>query len=185
MIAIEDILDSAIGEFARSGVGRTTMAEMAEATGVSRQTLYGRFGGKDRLLAACVIRYCDQSQRRLEDEWRLATDLRGLLELYIRHLDRARHALLDDAAGWVRQNDRHNSATAQAIARMRDKAAGALAAQMRPYAAGMDGRGVSPQDAVRFLNTALDLPPGLPQPHVAQHRAVLIAAVLALAELPG
>jgi len=39
---------------ARYGMKRTTMAELAQGAGVSRQTLYDRFGDKDGIMAATI-----------------------------------------------------------------------------------------------------------------------------------
>lgn len=45
---------AAIEEFARFGFRRTSMVGLADAVGVSRQTLYNRFGNKEAVLAWAV-----------------------------------------------------------------------------------------------------------------------------------
>lgn len=53
---IEDvrILDAVIGVVTRYGMKRTTMSELAQQAGVSRQTLYDKYGDKDGIMAAAV-----------------------------------------------------------------------------------------------------------------------------------
>ncbi len=48
------ILDAALALFAHEGVERTTMTRVAAGAGVSRATLYGRFGTKEALLAGML-----------------------------------------------------------------------------------------------------------------------------------
>ncbi len=49
-----DVCAALLGEFARFGFRRTSMVGLAEAAGVSRQTLYNRFGSKDAVLSWAV-----------------------------------------------------------------------------------------------------------------------------------
>lgn len=50
--------------FATHGFERTTMAQLAEAVGVSRQTLYKRHGSKDQVLTWAVLGFAGQSEDR-------------------------------------------------------------------------------------------------------------------------
>jgi AcrR family transcriptional regulator len=50
----DSFLNTAITVVARYGMKRATMAELASAAGVSRQTLYDRFGDKDGVMAAAI-----------------------------------------------------------------------------------------------------------------------------------
>jgi AcrR family transcriptional regulator len=55
-LAIEEILDAAGALFAQRGVAAVGMAEVAEAAGCSRATLYRYFDGRDALRTAFVHR---------------------------------------------------------------------------------------------------------------------------------
>jgi TetR/AcrR family transcriptional regulator, repressor for uid operon len=54
--ATERILDAATAEFARDGVRRTTMNQIATAAGLGVATVYRRFPQKDQLVRAVVLR---------------------------------------------------------------------------------------------------------------------------------
>lgn len=55
-VAVEQILDAASGLFATRGVSAVGMAEVADAAGCSRATLYRYFANRDALRAAYVHR---------------------------------------------------------------------------------------------------------------------------------
>lgn len=50
----KEILDAAVRMFSRYGVKRTSMADLAQEAGVSRQTLYNAFRNKDDVLKALI-----------------------------------------------------------------------------------------------------------------------------------
>ncbi|WP_320668734.1 TetR/AcrR family transcriptional regulator [Patulibacter defluvii] len=53
---LEALLDVATAEFARYGVARTSLTDIARRAGVSRPTAYRRLGGKDELLRRILLR---------------------------------------------------------------------------------------------------------------------------------
>ena len=65
------IVDAAIATFIRYGARKTAMTDIADAAGVSRQTLYDQFGSKDDLVEAAISRNTDlvlaRISERLED----------------------------------------------------------------------------------------------------------------------
>ena len=67
---------------ARYGMKRTTMADLARAAGVSRQTLYDRFGDKDGVMAAAIDHMTDRIARDLEAAFAGRADLAGMLDAY-------------------------------------------------------------------------------------------------------
>jgi AcrR family transcriptional regulator len=50
------ILDAAVGDFERHGFRRVTLDDVARRAGVSRMTIYRRFGGRDELVTAVIDR---------------------------------------------------------------------------------------------------------------------------------
>jgi TetR/AcrR family transcriptional repressor of nem operon len=62
--------------FWRKGIAATGIQDIVAATGLSRSSLYGSFGGKDDLYLAALQRYLDLRSRPMFD--RLAADARGL-----------------------------------------------------------------------------------------------------------
>ncbi len=78
------ILDTVITVVTRYGMKRTTMADIANATGVSRQTLYDRFGDKDGIMAATIDLIADRVCRDLREEFSKERDLASNLDAYFR-----------------------------------------------------------------------------------------------------
>lgn len=50
------VLDAALDRFATFGIRRTTMDDIAEAASIGRATVYRRFGGRDEIVRAVVLR---------------------------------------------------------------------------------------------------------------------------------
>lgn len=61
-----NILDAAVRVFSRYGVKRTSMGDLAEEAGVSRQTLYKAFRSKDDVLRAHIRAYTDNAIDEIE-----------------------------------------------------------------------------------------------------------------------
>ncbi len=53
---VEEMLDAALEQFQHFGLSRTTMDDVARRAGVSRVTIYRRFGSRDRLVDAVILR---------------------------------------------------------------------------------------------------------------------------------
>ncbi len=53
----DDIAQRALGVFWANGYAATSMAELVEATGVSRKSIYADYGGKLALFVACFDQY--------------------------------------------------------------------------------------------------------------------------------
>ena len=63
----DQALDAAMGVFWAKGYEATSVADLVDATGVNRASLYGTFGDKDRLFLASLQRYCDQRVEAMID----------------------------------------------------------------------------------------------------------------------
>ncbi|MCF7549512.1 TetR/AcrR family transcriptional regulator [Pseudonocardia sp. WMMC193] len=62
--AVERILDAADACYARFGIAKTTMEDVASAAGISRATLYRTFADREALLTALVRRRATQNMTR-------------------------------------------------------------------------------------------------------------------------
>ncbi len=76
------IVDAATRTFAKYGARKTAMADIAEAAGVSRQTLYALFGNKDDLVAATITYIAEQNFNNVEDGLKACTSLEEELDVY-------------------------------------------------------------------------------------------------------
>src|SRR6058998_890721 len=63
----QDILDAAVKVFADKGVSKATVADIAEAAGVAKGTVYLYFGSKEHLLGALRDRFVDELLEHVSD----------------------------------------------------------------------------------------------------------------------
>ena len=76
------IVEAATRTFAKHGARKTAMIDIAEAAGVSRQTLYAQFGNKDDLVAATITHHAQQNFALVEEGLRYCNSLREELDVY-------------------------------------------------------------------------------------------------------
>lgn len=79
-----DFFDAALSVVARYGMKRTTMADLARGVGLSRQTLYDRFGDKDGVMAAAITHMGTRMLAELSAAVDKAGSLSDKIELYYR-----------------------------------------------------------------------------------------------------
>ena len=61
----EDVLDLAIELFRRQGYSGTSTAELVEALGINRKSMYAEFGSKQKLFEAALERYSEVNLSRV------------------------------------------------------------------------------------------------------------------------
>ena len=76
------LLQSAQNVFARFGVSKTTMNDIAREAGVARQTLYNAYPSKEAVLRATLRFGADQSTTAVEARWREQTNLSDKLDTF-------------------------------------------------------------------------------------------------------
>lgn len=62
----KNILEAAVRAFSRFGVKRTSMNDLSDEAGISRQTLYKAFRNKDEVLCALIRYYSDLAVEAIE-----------------------------------------------------------------------------------------------------------------------
>ncbi|MGE3795859.1 MAG: TetR/AcrR family transcriptional regulator [Dehalococcoidia bacterium] len=73
-------LERALGVFWRQGYEATSMADLLEATALSKSSLYQAFGSKQALFARCLERYSSHLVERMEAELAVAPSGRAFVE---------------------------------------------------------------------------------------------------------
>ena len=76
------IVEAATRTFAKHGARKTAMIDIAEAAGVSRQTLYALFGNKDDLVAATISHHAQQNFAQVEEGLKNCNSLKEELDVY-------------------------------------------------------------------------------------------------------
>lgn len=146
----DKIIAAATTAFIRYGVKRTSLAEIAKAAGVSRQSLYLNFSNKDEVLAACMARWIEDLLKDLETRWAESTTLSEKIDAYFDIGVRKPFALLQTMPDVT---DILHGAGAQtnAVAENLDSGkASRLAAQIAPFGDGLTGTGTT-TDAIATL----------------------------------
>ena len=82
----KSITDAATTVFLRYGVKRTTMNDIAQEAGISRQTLYNAFGNKDDVLRALIRDFADNAIASVRDDCAKAETLSERLDALFRHM---------------------------------------------------------------------------------------------------
>ncbi len=78
-------IEAAIEVLSRYGVRRTTMGDIAEQAGVSRQTLYASYANKDEILAAAMHYLVDKTVEGIKADWEVADTIDEKLDAYFQH----------------------------------------------------------------------------------------------------
>ncbi len=78
----QSIVEAATRIFARYGINKTTMADIATEAGVARQTLYNAYQNKDELLCAVIRANALMTEEKVLERWETATGFDEKLELY-------------------------------------------------------------------------------------------------------
>ena len=76
------ILKAAQSVFAKYGVAKTTMSDIAEAAGVARQTVYNAFATKNDILRASVRIETERSIAEVRAAWEKAADFAERIEIF-------------------------------------------------------------------------------------------------------
>ncbi|MCY4308201.1 MAG: helix-turn-helix domain containing protein [Rhodobacteraceae bacterium] len=80
------IIESAFRLFAHYSVTKTSMAEIASAAGIARQTLYNMFENKEDLIFAALLHYAGQSKADIERDCVGITEIDLRLDILFKHL---------------------------------------------------------------------------------------------------
>ena len=78
----DPVLDTVIDVVCRYGIKRTTMDELARHSGVSRKTLYDRYGGKDGIIASAITMAKGRLVEALGSEFAKRTALNDKIDTY-------------------------------------------------------------------------------------------------------
>lgn len=79
------IAAAALRVFARYGLKRTTMNDIAEEAGVVRQTLYNVFANKDEVIHGTLLFYTEMLRQQTQAAWDGERDLGRKLDLLFQH----------------------------------------------------------------------------------------------------
>jgi len=77
-----DISKAVFKTVGKYGLQKTTMSDIANAAGISRQTLYNTYSNKEEILRAAVKFFMDQDLQAVKDAWADMATLPDKLDVY-------------------------------------------------------------------------------------------------------
>lgn len=147
----EALIAPAMRVFSRFGIRKTTMADIAEEAGVSRQTLYNAYPNKDEVLRAVVRFSTDQSIAQVSDAWSQTDDFEDRLEIFFQTGPLAWFDMLQsspEAADFIEGADK---VTSEEIRHMAARWTKLLEQLTLPYADLLAKRGMTAAELADFI----------------------------------
>jgi AcrR family transcriptional regulator len=161
----EQLLDSAADLLPSKGFQRLRMADVAAATGVSRQTVYNEFGSKEALVEAVAMRTAAEFLEGVDARLRAAPDvlagLRDALTFTLRHASENR--LVASVLGSTEAEDLMPFLTTKSQPVLRPSVE-LISTHLRERVAGMDRAQADliAENTVRLVFSHMVLPTGPP-----------------------
>lgn len=130
------------------------MSDIAQASQVSRQTLYSRFGDKDGLINAAIVYLVECQHHKLEKAWGQVDTLDAALDAFFEHMITAFYQMVkaspdsDDLISGGTQQFRDATRQADAIK------ARALASLFQDHEAAITAKGQTVSDLAWFCASA-------------------------------
>lgn len=176
------IAEAAVAVVTRYGLRKTTMGDLAQAAGVSRQTLYNAYGDKDEVIRDAIRFVTCKEIGQVKAAWAEVADLAGKLDIFITHGPLTWYdwiASTPDAADLVDGLYRTGQAE---MAEGSERWVLALTSLFTPHAASLDKVGQTPEMVGRFVyQTAHSAKSGATsRDDLIMRLATLRASVLAL-----
>ncbi len=150
----QHILQSALRVFARYGVKRTTMSDIAQEAGIVRQTLYNAFPSKDAVLCAVIRHVADDSIVRTRDGWAAASSFEDRLDVFFRILVEEVFEMLHKAPDYEDLASGFNETGREEVDRADRLKAALLAELFDPYEHALNAVGQSVADYADFVHRA-------------------------------
>ena len=147
------IVEAAIGVFVRYGAKKTTMADIAEAAGVSRQTVYASFGDKDGIIVACIRHVSEASLAAIRARLGGCGTLGEGLDVYFEETVVKSFEMLQEAGDPEDLISGHNEAGRAAIEEAHARQAALIAELLEPHADAIARSGQTPAQLARFVVT--------------------------------
>lgn len=179
----EKIVGAAIRCFVRFGARKTAMADIAAEAGVSRQTLYDLFGGKDDLIRASIRVITDRNLAAVRGRLDACETLSEKLDAYFAETVIKSFELLQTAGDAEDLVSGHNAAGRDEIARSHQRHEVLVRELLMPHEKALGENGLTiAQQAHLFVTTVMALKYGASsRDDLDQLLAALLSNMLAVA----
>ena len=147
------IIEAAIAAFVRYGPKKTAMADIAEAAGVSRQTVYSSFRDKDGIIVACVEYISESSLANLHKRLENTKTIEEQLTAYLEETVLRSFELLKEAGDPEDLISGHSIAGKAAIKASHARQAAVIEELLQPFAAAIAQAGQTPTELANYVVT--------------------------------
>ena len=151
----EKIIGAAIRTFVRYGARKTAMADIASEAGVSRQTLYDTFGGKDDLIVAAIRYITDQNLGAVRENLAGSETLASQLDTYFSGTVIKSFELLQSSVDAENEVYNHSKSGRAEIERSHEKHRALLTELLTPHKKVMAKSGQTPRKLAHFIVTVV------------------------------
>ena len=145
------LIDAAIRSFVRYGVRKTTMSDIAEEAGVSRQTLYSFFRSLDDVLATAITRTTDEQLEAAIAQWAPLASLGDKLDAFFEAVVIPAYDLIKNSPDAQSLITGYNEAGSAAVRDAHAKRTEAIAEILTPYEERITQSGQSVAQLARFI----------------------------------
>ncbi|MDH7943435.1 helix-turn-helix domain-containing protein [Pseudohongiella sp. SYSU M77423] len=146
-----DIVDAAMRVVLRYGMARTTMSDVAQEAGISRQTLYAIFSSKDELLRAIIRHLANRTVAEIEAEFARTSDLGERLDAVIWQIAGRSFELLRASPDADDIVSGFNAACKEELERNTARYRTLIEAMLQPYSERISGTGMSVPALADFI----------------------------------
>ena len=177
------IIEAAIHTFIRFGAKKTSMADIAEAANVSRQTLYDLFGNKDELIVSSIRYVTGLNLAAIREGIKKKRGLKAKLQVYFEQVTVTSFRQFLESGDPLDILSGHNDAGRETLAESRSRHRELLEELLTPYKESIGQHGQQVGDVAELLAlNAMSLKFG-PKDEAALRKVLstLIASTLALA----
>lgn len=149
----EKIIEAAIAMFVRYGAKKTTMADIADAAEVSRQTVYALFGDKDGIIVSAIRHVTDKHLGATRSRLAGVSTLSEQLDIYFAETVTKSFELLQTSVDAEDLVSGHNRAGKEEIGRSHERHKALIADLLEPYAEAVSETGQSYTELSNFVVT--------------------------------
>lgn len=175
---------AALAVFAKYGVRKATMAEIAAEAGVSKPTLYAVFSSKDHALGGAILLAKGEAIARAQQECAEISSLPDKIEHFFQRVAIDLYDLVANAPDAEALEEALGEASEQAIELVEQWTAEALADMLAPFNTSLQSRGLEAQDLANFaISSANNLKRhATDRSQLVDYLAILRALIVAAAQ---
>lgn len=178
----DKIIETAIALFSRYGIRKTTMGDLAQAAGLSRQTLYNAFSNKEDVMRGAISYTARKGTSALAKACDTHSDLATQLDAFFEIAPIAWFDMIQSAPDAAELIDGINAAGNAEMVEASRHWAFAITEMLKPYATTLSKHDQTPEDLAQFIyaTSSTAKQNAIDRAQLLKRLATLKAAVLAL-----